>query len=78
MMSQEQFDLLWVVVKVESGIPVTVEAYRDRQYAEMRERRLRKCMHPENDETGIFEIRIGHMDPKTSVIDQLWDNCCGS
>jgi hypothetical protein len=56
-MAQEQLELLWVVVKVESGIPVMVEAYRDKRYAQMRERSLRKHMHPENDETGIFEIQ---------------------
>jgi hypothetical protein len=47
---------LWVVVKVESGIPVMVEAYLNKQPAKMRNRFLRKHMHPENDETGIFEI----------------------
>ena len=56
-MVKEQTELLWAVVKVESGIPVMVEAYRDRQSAEMREQSLRKDMHPENDETGVFEIQ---------------------
>ncbi len=50
---------LWVVVKVESGVPVTAEAYRDERTARRRERLLRKRMHPENDETGIFRIKIG-------------------
>ena len=59
MMPKEQPELLWAVVKVESGIPVMVEAYRDRQCAEMREQSLRKDMHPENDETGVFEIQLG-------------------
>ena len=63
MMLQRQPELLWVVVKVESGIPVMVEAYRDKQSAEVRERSLRKCMHPENDETGVFEIQIGYATP---------------
>jgi len=58
MMPQKQSELLWVVVKVESGIPVMVEAYWDRQSAEMREQSLRKYMHPENDETGVFGIQI--------------------
>ncbi len=30
MRSQTQPELLWVIVKVESGIPVLVEAYRDK------------------------------------------------
>ena len=59
MSPREQPETLWVVVKVESGIPVIVEAYRDKQSAEAREQYLRKCMHPENDETGVFEIQIG-------------------
>ena len=54
---KEQTELLWAVVKVESGIPVIIEAYRDGQSAEMREQSLRKDMHPENDETGVFEIQ---------------------
>jgi len=56
MFSKNQIKLLWVVVKVESGIPVMIEAYGDKKSAEMRERDLRKYMHPENDETGVFEI----------------------
>lgn len=58
-MAQKQSDLLWVVVKVESGIPVTVEVYRDKQLAEMRERSLRTCMRPDDDEIGLFELQIG-------------------
>lgn len=61
MVPQKQPEPLWVVVKVESGIPVTVEAYRDKQSAEMREQFLRTYMHPENDETGVFEIQIEHV-----------------
>lgn len=56
MISKKQCELLWVVVKVESGIPVMVEAYSKKGSAKMREQSLRKYMHPENDETGIFEI----------------------
>ena len=57
-MPENQPELLWVVVKVESGIPVTVEAYRDKLSAEMREQFLREHMHPENDETGVFEVQV--------------------
>jgi len=55
---REQPELLWVVVKVESGIPVLVEVHQDEQSAEMREQSLRKYMRPENDETGVFEIQF--------------------
>ena len=54
---QEQSESLWVVMKVESGIPVMVQACLDRQCAQMREQVLRQHMHPENDETGVFEIQ---------------------
>ncbi len=58
MFSKNQFKVLWVVVKVESGIPVMIEAYGNKKSARMRERDLRRYMHPENDETGVFEIPI--------------------
>jgi len=62
-MPGKQPELLWVVVKVESGIPVSVEAYRDRRSAEMREQSFRGHMNLENDEAGVFEIQIGHIAP---------------
>ena len=49
---------LWIVVKIESGIPVTVEAYRDRRSAEMREQAWRERMNPDNDESGVFEVQV--------------------
>lgn len=57
-MLQEQPEVIWIVVKVESGIPVSVEAYRNRQSAKKRESLFRRHMHPENDETGVFEVKI--------------------
>jgi hypothetical protein len=58
MMPQKQSELLWVVVEVASGIPVTVEVYQDEQSARKREQFLRAHIHPENDETGVFEVQI--------------------
>ena len=58
MVAQKQSQLLWIVVKVESGLPAMVEAYQDRDSAEGREDSLRKDMRVENDETGVFEIRV--------------------
>lgn len=54
---QSRPSLIWVVVKVESGIPTLVKAYQDRQSAVIREHLLRNSIHPENDETGIFEVQ---------------------
>jgi hypothetical protein len=46
----------WVVVKVESGIPVCVEAYAEAESAHLREHWLRERMNPENDESEVFQI----------------------
>ena len=48
----------WIVVHAMAGIPVQVKAYRHEKSAKKRERIFRKEMHPENDETGIFEIKL--------------------
>lgn len=47
---------LYLVVYVYSGIHVSAELYRNRRAAEKREKALRQEMHPENDETAIFEV----------------------
>ena len=46
----------WVLVKVESGIPVEVKIYQNEKMAVKQELCLRKHMHPENDETAIFAV----------------------
>lgn len=58
MAKQDNSRTIWIVVEVESGIPVLTEAYLDAESAVQREQTLRKEMHPENDETGVFEIKI--------------------
>ena len=65
-MVQKASDTLWIVVKVESGIPVMVEYYRNRNIAELRERFLRKCMRPDCDEVNIFELQPGCNDHHAS------------
>lgn len=57
-MTQEQTEKIWVVVKVCRGIPALVEVYHDRHLAYTREQILRKDMHPEYDETDVFETHI--------------------
>jgi hypothetical protein len=49
---------VWVVVEVESGIPVLAEVYSDRLSAEKREIKLRKELRPDYDEVGVFEAAI--------------------
>ena len=67
MTTEKQLELLWAVVKVESGIPVMIEAYRNEQTAMTREQCLRAHMHPENDETGVFEVQFQDSDPVASM-----------
>ena len=47
---------LWIVVKVESGIPVKVDIFQKQRDADRRQEYLRNGMNPENDETGIFKV----------------------
>ncbi len=47
-----------IVVKVESGIPVDVFAFKNAKDATAFEKRLRKHMNPEKDETGVFQIQV--------------------
>lgn len=57
-MDQEDKEKYLAVVKVESGIPTSVEIFGDIYTARRRERYIRKNTHPENDETGLFEVSI--------------------
>ncbi|RMG27910.1 MAG: hypothetical protein D6732_19690 [Methanobacteriota archaeon] len=57
-MTQNKNMSIWVLVKVERGIPVFVEAFWNREEAEVRDKYLRSHMNSENDETGIFEISL--------------------
>lgn len=59
-MRHEQPKPIWVVVSVESGIPVTVEAYHKREFAEKREQLLREDMNPDNDESGVFQVQMDY------------------
>lgn len=58
MLAGKQSDLQWVVVKVESGIPVIVQTFSRLEDAERQEDEWRLRMNPDNDETGIFEARV--------------------
>lgn len=58
MLAGKQSDLQWVVVKVESGIPVIVQTFSRLEDAKRLEDEWRLRMNPDNDETGIFEARV--------------------
>ncbi len=52
-------ETVWVVVKVERGIPVIAETYNDRETALLREQSLRNShFRPSDDETAVFETPI--------------------
>lgn len=57
-MIKDKFRNLWAVVKVESGIPVTIKAFLNRKDAEEQEKKFREKMNSDNDETGVFEILV--------------------
>lgn len=57
-MVQGQSETVWVVVKVERGIPTDVEGFRDLQSAQICEEFFRADINPNDDETGIFEVQI--------------------
>ena len=62
-MSPEKSEVVWVVVLVQSGIPVVAEVYRDEETARKREEFLREDIRPDYDETGVFEVEIGVQSP---------------
>lgn len=58
-MARQKPDIVWIVVLVMSGVPVSAEAYRDAKSARARERVWRKDMRPDYDEVGVFKVEIG-------------------
>jgi hypothetical protein len=47
---------VWVLVKVQSGVPVKVEAFRNLRSARAHEDSWRRQMRPDYDESGIFKV----------------------
>ncbi len=48
----------WIVVEVQSGIPVSVRNFPDYESADHYSEILRRKLNLEDDETGIFEIEF--------------------
>ncbi len=55
-MPDQRSDPLWIVVLVERGIPVSVEAFCDEEAALRREALLWTEANPEDDEVAVFEV----------------------
>ena len=49
---------MWVVLKVERGVPVMIDAYRDKRSALKRERFLNQHLRPERDEVKLIELKV--------------------
>ena len=49
---------VFILVEVQKGIPIEVKAFRYKQSAIKYEKGLLKNMNLDNDETGIFEVKI--------------------
>lgn len=58
MRARKQVESIYIIVEVQSGIPVEAKAFRYERSAIKHEKLLRKHMNLDNDETGIFEVKI--------------------
>ncbi len=47
---------LWVVVKTEHGVPVMVDAFRDKRAANRRANFLQMHMQPDREQVTVFDI----------------------
>jgi hypothetical protein len=52
-------EMAWIVVVVESGIPILAEVHRDEVTARQRERFFCKDAREDYDAVGVFEVEIG-------------------
>ena len=47
---------LWIAVKVERGFPAVVKCFRGEKFALKQERKWRREINLDYDETGVFEV----------------------
>ena len=55
-MNDKEAPMAWVVVQVAAGIPVSVVGFMSEKAAHKHELKLRKEIHPESGETGVFPL----------------------
>ncbi len=48
----------WILVEVRSGIPLSIKVFTEKELAEAEEKKVRKHLNLENDETGVFQIEL--------------------
>ena len=58
MLPKESTKSSWIVVEVNSGVPVEVKAFSNQDVATKYLEDLRQRLNPDNDEAGIFEIEL--------------------
>ncbi len=49
---------IWVAVRVERGFPVQVKGFTSEPMAHAQERRWRKAMNPDYDETATLQLQF--------------------
>jgi hypothetical protein len=49
---------IWILIEVRSGIPTSARAFQNERLARGQERKLRKHLNLDNDETGVFPVEL--------------------
>lgn len=49
---------LWLVVKIERGVPVMIDVYPNKRSATQREKFLRRHMRADTDDVACFDIKL--------------------
>ena len=57
--AEKKEETLWIAVRVDRGIPTEARAFRSARLAMMQEKKWRKGMNFDYDETGVFEVQVG-------------------
>ncbi len=56
--SEKKEETLWIAVRVDRGIPTEARAFRSAKLALMQEKKWRKGMNFDYDETDVFEVQV--------------------
>ncbi|MDQ3004122.1 MAG: hypothetical protein M3R47_01865 [Chloroflexota bacterium] len=49
---------MWILVEVQSGIPISVKPFFEKKLAEIEEIKLQKRLNLKNDGTAIFKVNL--------------------
>lgn len=58
----------WIVVLVESGIPVSIDAFASFDQARTHETTLRSQISQDSDEVGVFELPFSNLTKEPIVL----------